>query len=368
MDVWRTSKSQTEEKTFHFNLTLGGEKMQKTRFGLLMAVLLLISLLIGCSQTASNEKQDENPENSGEKIVLRLGHGTATNSLYHAGSEKFKELVEEKTDGQVTVEIYSDGQLGHDRELIDGMGLGTIEMGMVGVEPVTTLAPKLQAINLPYLFTDRETTYSVLDGELGAEMVEELPKKSGIRVLGYFENGFRHISNSKGEINSIDDLKGLDIRTPESPVSLAIFKALGANPTPMSFGELYTGLQQGTVDGQENPVSLFYTTKFYEIQDHLALTRHMYSPMLLVISEQIWSGMSSEIQATVLEAANEAKDYERKLSQQQEEEYIQKVKDEGVTITEPDLEPFIEATKNVHLEFDANYGSDFYQKLLKAVR
>ncbi|ARK28648.1 2,3-diketo-L-gulonate-binding periplasmic protein YiaO precursor [Halalkalibacter krulwichiae] len=246
------------------------------------------------------------------------------------------------------------------------MGLGTIEMGMVGVEPVTTLVPKLQAVNLPYVFTDRETTYSVLDGEIGAEMVEELPEKSGIRVLGYFENGFRHISNSKGEINSLEDLKGLAIRTSESPVSLSIFRSLGANPTPMSFGELYTGLQQGTVDGQENPVSLFYTSGFYEIQDYLALTRHMYSPMLLVISEQKWAGLSPEIQAAIQEASDGARDYERQLSQQQEEEYIQKVRDEGVTITEPDLAPFIEASKDVYLEFEDAFGADFYERLLEA--
>ena len=344
--------------------------MQKTKFGLLTVVLLVISLLIGCSQaTTSNENNNQSSGDdkaSQEEIVLRLGHGTATSSLYHAGSVKFKELVEEKTDGKVKIEIYSDGQLGHDRELIDAMGLGSMDMGMVGVEPVVTLAEKLQVVNLPYLFKDRDTAYSVLDGEVGKEMVQDLPQKSGIRVLDYFENGFRHVSNSRGEINSIEDLSRLDIRTPESPVSLSIFRALGANPTPMSFGELYTGLQQGTVDGQENPVSLFYTTNFYEVQDHLALTRHMYSPMMLVISEQKWSSMSSEIQDAIIEASAEARDYERLLSQQQEEEYIEKVLEKGVTITEPELEPFIEATRVVHQDFEEKFP-EFYQRLLEAV-
>ncbi|QOY34238.1 TRAP transporter substrate-binding protein [Anaerobacillus isosaccharinicus] len=340
--------------------------MQKSKFFLIAIVSIVVSLIIGCSQATSNENNQSSGNNNQEEIMLRLGHGTATTSLYHAGAEKFKELLEEKTNGRVKVQIFSDGQLGHDRELIDAMGLGSMDMGMVGLEPVARLAEKLQVINLPYLFTDRETAYSVLDGEIGREMVQELPEKSGIRVLDYYENGFRHISNSKGEINSIEDLSRLAIRTPESPVSLAIFKALGANPTPMSFGELYTALQQGTVDGQENPVSLFYTTKFFEVQGHLALSKHMYSPMMLVISEQKWAGLPEEIRAAVIEASAEARDYERLLSQQQEVEYFEKVLENGVTITEPALEPFIEATRVVHQEFEAEFP-EFYQRLLEAI-
>lgn len=340
--------------------------MRKKLWLLIIGLLALISV-VGCSKDSPVNKEGS-PDNEDEVVVLRLGHGTATNSLYHAGAEKFQELVTEKTDGKVKIDLFPDGQLGHDKELTDGMGLGTIDMGMIGVEPVTTMEPKLQAINLPYIFKDRETAYSVLDGEIGQAMVAGLPEQSGVRILGYFENGFRHISNSIGEIQSVEDLKGLKIRTPESTVSLAIFEALGANPTPMSFGELYTGLQQGTVNGQENPAALFYTSKFFEVQDHIALTRHMYSPMLLAISEQKWSSLSSELQNAIQMAADEAKDYERILSQQQEEEFIEKVKEEGVTVSEPNLDSFIEATKDVHLKFDKYYGADFYEKLMEATK
>lgn len=180
--------------------------------------------------------------------------------------------------------------------------------------------------------------------------------------------GFRHISNSKGEIHTPEDLKGLAIRTPESAVSLAIFRALGANPTPMSFGELYTGLEQGTVDGQENPAALIYTAKLFEVQDYVSLTGHMYSPMVLAISERKWSSLSTEIQEIIQQAADQAKDYERKLSAEQEADYIEKLKEEGVTVTEPDLDAFIEATKSVHEEFDPEYGAEFYQRLLEATR
>lgn len=173
--------------------------MHRSKILLLLMTLITLLIMSACSESATQENeldaegtdavnQETAIEESGDEIVLRLGHGTATNSLYHAGSEKFKELVEEQSDGQIRVELFPDGQLGHDNDLTEGMNLGTIEMGMIGVEPLTTLEPKLKAVNLPFLFTDRETTYSVLDGEMGQEMVESLPSNHGVRVLGFFEN------------------------------------------------------------------------------------------------------------------------------------------------------------------------------------
>ncbi len=349
--------------------------MQRNYLQFLFVFMLVLVLAAGCSNSTEGEgstgTNTDNNDTSGEnkeKITLKLGHGTAKNSLYHAGSKKFKELVEEKTNEQIEVQLFPDGQLGHDKDLTEGMKLGTIQMGMIGVEPLTNVAPKLKAINLPYLFKDRETAYKVLDGEIGKEMVENLPEEQGVRVLGYFENGFRNVSNSKREILTPEDLDGLKLRTPSSKVSLAIFEALGANPTPMSFGELYTALEQGTVDGQENPLALIHSAKFYEVQDYVSLTNHMYSPMVLTISEKTWKSLSPELQKTVQEAADEAKDYERQLSADQEEELIETLKSEGVTISEPDLEPFVEATKDVHKQFDDQYGAEFYQRLVEATK
>ncbi|MEK5269419.1 TRAP transporter substrate-binding protein [Aeribacillus sp. FSL K6-8394] len=349
-------------------------KTKKIIFTLM--VMFLITILFGCSQSTStpdvgNRAEDTNNEVSKDvetdTIVFKLGHGTPTNSLYHKGSEKFKELIEEKTNGNIKVEIYSDGSIGHDNDLVNLMKTGNVHMGMIGVEPLTTMAPKLKVVNMPYIFLDRESAYKVLDGEIGSEMVEELPEKHGIRVLAYFENGFRHVTNSKHEILTPDDLKGLKIRTPQSPVSMAIFKAFGANPVPMSFGELYTALEQKTVVGQENPLSLTYNNKFYEVQDYVSLTGHMYSPMVLTISEKVWAELSPELQKAVLEAANEARDFQRKLSAEEEEDLIKKLEEAGVTISRPDIKPFIEATKDVHNEFDGEYGSDFYKKVVEAV-
>ena len=344
--------------------------MQKNFITLLLMMVLSLLVVAGCSDSSANSESENGSGDSGdsEPIVLKLGHGTSTDSLYQVGAQKFKELVEEKTEGKVTVELYSDGKLGHDKDLVEGMKLGTIQAGMIGVEPLTNIAPKLKATNLPYIFSDRETAYKVLDGEIGQEMVENLPEEQGVRILGYFENGFRNVTNSKKEVLTPADLEGLKIRTPDSPVSLAIFEALGANPTPMSFGELYTALEQGTVDGQENPLALIYSAKLYEVQKYVSLTGHIYSPMVLAISEKTYQELGEELQKLVQEAADEAKAYERQVSADQEAELVKTLEEEGVTISTPDKVPFIEATKDVHLKFDKEYGADFYERLIEATK
>src|SRR5699024_6302014 len=274
------------------------------------------------------------------------------------------EEVEKESDGKITVEIHTDGQLGDDNELIEGMGIGSIDMGMIGVEPMTTLSPKLMATNLPFLFDDRETAYRVLDGELGEEMVENLPDEQNIRALGYFENGFRDITNSKGAIKKPQDLEGLDIRTPESSISLSIFESLGANPTPMDFGELYSALDQGVVDGQENPLALTDSSNFSEVQDYVSLTEHIYSPMILTISEEVWDDMPSDLQETVEDAADKAKEYEREESKNQEEEIIENLEEE-IEVNEVDKEPFIEGTEKVYDELKSDIGEDYLEKIEK---
>lgn len=345
----------------------------KKKFSVLGVGILTLAMvfsMVACSGSSStNSKEAVNStQKSGEKIVLKLGHGAASNSLYHTAAVKFKELLEQKSRGQFVVQVFADGKLGFDRDLAEGIKLGTIQMGLIGLEPLTTIEPKLKSINLPYVFKDRATAYKVLDGEVGKEISAELPKKQGLRVLGYVENGFRNVTNSKKEILTPKDLAGLKIRTPESPVSLGIFKAFGANPTPMSFGELYTALEQGIVDGQENPLALIVSSKFYEVQKYVSLTSHIYSPIVLAISENTWGKLSPEQQKMVQESADEAKKYQRDESAKQESELIKQLESKGVKISKPDLAPFIEATKDVHTAFDKDYGADFYQRLQNAAK
>jgi len=357
----------------HYTKHFGGvsKKMRKLMAIAVLTVMIAITACTSGNNTNTNQGSGASsaPADGGKKqseVVLKLGHGTSTDSLYHLGATKFKELVESKTNGAVKVEIHSDGSIGHDADLINLLKTGNVHAGMLGVEPLVSIASKLSVIGLPYIFPTRDAAYTVLDGELGQEMVAELPSAHGLRILSFFENGFRNVSNSKHAISSPDDMSGLKLRTPQSAVSLAIFEALGANPTPLSFGELYTALEQKTIDGQENPLALIYSNKFYEVQKHISLTGHMYSPMVLAISEKSWNQMTPETQQAVQEAANEARDYERSVSESQENDLINKLKEAGVTITEVDKAPFIEATKDVHLKFDGDYGADFYQKVVNA--
>lgn len=346
-------------------------------FAACILMLIMVFSMAACSGNSStnSKKTDAAVKDAAtttpkemKKIVLKLGHGTATDSLYHIGAQKFKEILEKKSNGQFDVQLFSDGKLGQDRDLIEGIKMGTIQMGMIGVEPLTNVAPKLKAANLPYIFKDRATAYKVLDGDIGKEMVADLPKLQGNRILGYFENGFRNVTNSKREIITPKDMSGLKIRTPQSPVSLSIFKALGANPTPMSFGELYTALEQGTVDGQENPLALIVSSKLYEVQKFVSLTNHIYSPMVLIISELTFSKLSPEQQKMIQESVDEAKKYERDFSAEQESKLVKELESKGVKVTKPDQTPFIEATKNVHVEFDKEYGSEFYERLISAAK
>jgi tripartite ATP-independent transporter DctP family solute receptor len=357
-------------------------KMKKVGTLVLYAIMMLTAL--GCGSTASqttatkpdaasnapkpSTSTESKPSSSTESkpVTINLGHGLTPQSLYHAGALKFKEEVEAKSNGKIIINVHSDGSIGQDADLVNFLKTANVQMGLIGIEPVTNLEPKLKLTNLPYIFPDRSTAYKILDGDIGKEMIADLPTKHQIRILGFFENGFRSVTNSKHEILAPKDLKGLKIRTPQSPVSLAIFKALGANPTPMAFGELYSALETKTVDGQENPLANIYNSKFHEVQKFLSVTNHMYSATVLTISEKIWSGLSPEQQKIIQEASNVARDYERKLSADDEAGYLKKLEEAGIKISKPDPAPFIEATKDVHKEFDKEYGEAFYQKVLEA--
>lgn len=321
----------------------------KKMLRVLLVVSIMISVFAGMAAASTYE--------------IRLGHGAPADSLYQYGAEQFKKIVEEKTNGDIVVNIYPGGQIGHDRDLTEGIQLGTIEMGLIGTEPLTTFAPKMSVINLPYLFKDRDHAYGVLDGEIGDEIIAPL-EKQGIINLAWMENGFRNVTNSVREIETPADLKGLKIRTPNSPVSLAIFEALGANPTPMNFGEVYTALQQGTIDGQENPLALIYTSRFHEVNKYISLTRHIYSPCVLLISKKFFSSLPEDYQEIIKEAAIKARDMQRAESMRREQMYVDKLKEEGAIINEdPQVELFVEATSDVWKKFSDKFGEEIYLKI-----
>ena len=181
------------------------------------------------------------------------------------------------------VQLFASATLGNERDMIEGISLGTLEMCLSSTGPLPNFSKEFQVFDLPFIITDKERAYEVMDGEIGKEILSSL-ESINIKALGFWENGFRHISNSKKEIVKPEDMAGIKIRTMENPIHMATFQLLGAMPTPMAFSELFTALQQGTIDGQENPLVIFDTNKFSEAQDYLSLTGHVYSPSVMMIS------------------------------------------------------------------------------------
>ena len=243
--------------------------------------------------------------------------------------------------------MFPASQLGSERDMVEGLQLGSLEMTLTSTGPMGNFVPQVKLFNLPFLFKDRESCYRVLDGEIGTQIADRFTKV-GIRSLGWFENGFRNITNSKVAVNTPADMKGIKIRVMEDDVFILTMKALGASPLPMAFGELYTALEQKTVDAQENPLAVIHSSRFFEVQKYLAMTGHFYSPAVLLISEMTWQTLSPEHQKIIADAATQARDYERDLSLKADQELEAACAKEGMTVTHPDKAPFAKAVAAVY--------------------
>lgn len=331
----------------------------KKFFNLLLILVLVVSL-VGCGQQAA-----EDTEKDGEKAVtIRIAHTLAPDSHYNKGLQKFKEIMEEKTEGRIKVELFHSAQLGSERDAIEGISMGTLEATLVSTAPLANFSKKFMVFDLPFIIQDREKAFEVMDGEVGKAMMDSLNDK-GIIGLGFWENGFRMLTNSKRAINKPEDISGLKIRLMENPVHVETFKVLGAQPVPMPFGELFTALQQKTVDGQENPLVIIDTSKFYEVQPYLALTGHFYSPAAFLVSKSFYEGLSPEDQKVLNEAEQEARQWEREYCISLEKELSENLKEKGMEITTPDKKALQEATKPVYDKFKGEIGEDVINALLQ---
>lgn len=286
--------------------------------------------------------------------VLKLAHNAAPGNPKDLASVKFAELIEEKTDGRYTIDVGGSAQYGDDVEAITQMRLGTLALSANSQGSSSGAVEEFAVIGLPFMFSDLTQAWSVLDGEVGQKL-DEAAQKQGLKVLAFWDNGIRQTSNNVRPVNAPEDLKGLKIRTPPDPMTLEIFSDLGANPTPMAFSELYVALQQGVVDGQENPLMNIYSSKLYEVQKYISLTGHKYESTPLLMSKAIWDGLSPEDQQIFLDAAKEAGAYNRQLSADADAELRPKLEEAGVTFNEVDTAPFIEATSPIIVEWQAKY-------------
>lgn len=337
-----------------------------------LAALLVLTAFAGCgSKPAETPEKSEEPAETTEKaetpaettaevkkIVLKLGHAVNEEHPYHMGAQKFKEIVEKDTNGNIEVQLFPNGQLGTgERDLIEGMQLGTVDVVVTSTGPMSGFVNTVMLFDFPFLFRDREHAFKVLDGEIG-DYVFKLLEEDGIKGLAWYENGFRHLTNSKKEVKTPGDAKGIKLRTMENKVHMAIWKVMGADPTPMAWGEVFTALQQGTIDGQENPIPIIYTQKVYEVQKYLSLTGHVFSPSTILISKAVYDKLSDEYKEIVQKAADESAVLQRAKIEEMENSQIEELKKEGMIVTTPDKEAFLEATKSVYDEYKGELGED----------
>lgn len=334
--------------------------MLKTIRNLLIVVVLGLSGSILYVLTTAGEmaKSKENI------TIIRIGHDQPITNERHLAIKRFKELTEKKSNGQIEVLIYPNNQLGSEAEMIESVTLNDLQM--VAASAFSQYDERISVFELPYLFDSSEQAWSVLDGEIG-EKVGKLFLEDNLRILAYFENGFRHVTANK-PIETPADMKGLKIRTPEFPISLSTFNAFDANPTPMAFGELYTALQQGTVDAQENPIANTYTSKFQEVQEYMNLTKHQYFPLPVAINEEFWESLSPDLQAVIEDSSKEAAQYHRETIKKNEEKQMDELEEEGMEIIEPDTTQFKDNVDDVYNAFKKTYGDELVDQVLKAAK
>ncbi len=291
------------------------------------------------------------------KVVIKLGHIAESVHPYGQGAETFARLVAEKSGGDMEVRVFPSSQLGGQKDLIEGLIYGTVDMALVGTAVLGQFQPQISIFDLPFLFQDREHAFRSLD-TVGMEIGKALDSK-GIKLLGYMENGIRHITNNLRPIKTPADMTGVKIRVMTNKIYVETMKVLGASPTPMAFGELYSALQQGTVDGQENPSAHIWTKRFFEVQKYASLTAHAYSPEPVVISMAVWSRLTPQQQEILQEAATEAIAWQRDLSARMDEEYWQKIRaTDQIEIIEVDRDAFMQATQPVYQQFADVVGQD----------
>lgn len=321
--------------------------------------LLLIAFLAACG---SDDAEGSNEEDNDKVYTLQAGHSLPDDHPYHIAFKNMADRIEERTDGQVVIEVYPNSEIGAERELTEGMTLGTVDMVVSSTAPVTNFVPELEVLDVPFLFKDRDSAVNVLEGEIGDKLFKKM-EEQGIVGLSWGENGYRHITNSLHPIEKPADLEGLKIRTQENDIHLAAFEALGAQPTPMAWTEALTALQQGVVDAQENPAIVADQFSLYESnQKYMSLTGHVYSVAMYMMSKQTYEKLPEDLRDIVVEEAQKAGAEERELIVKMEQESLKNLEEQGMEIIEDvNTEPFQKKVEPVYEQVE-------HQELLQEIR
>ncbi|MGE5700965.1 MAG: DctP family TRAP transporter solute-binding subunit [Clostridia bacterium] len=344
-------------------------KSKKLLTGLSVALMLMLTACGGGKSATGGEGAANNAGGSDKQYNLRIAYLVPEEQSTHIAAVKMKETIESKSQGKIKVQLYPNGSLfPSDREAIEAVQLGNVEMTIPAVAPLAGFNKKFMVFDLPFLFKTKEAAYKALDGEVGQQLLKDL-ESNGFKGHVFGENGFRHMSNNKGPINKPEDLKGLKFRTLENPVHTATFNSFGANASPFAFGELYTALQQKVYDAMECPISLYYTNKFYEVQKYLTKSGHVYAATILLSNLDWYNSLPDDLKKVVDDATLEYRDSQRKLASEQDDEFLAKLKEAGMQVNEltpEQKDAFIQASKPVYEQFTKEIGEDLVKKAMEA--
>jgi tripartite ATP-independent transporter DctP family solute receptor len=302
-----------------------------------------------------------------QAVKLTLGHGAAPGNPRHEAAVQFADVLKARTAGRIEVQVAPSAQLGDDAAMLTALRTGALDMSANSQGAVANAVPEYAAFGMPFLFEGLPQAWKLLDGPLGKELAERSAEK-GLVVLGYWDNGIRHMSNSKKPLLKPEDLKGLKMRTPPDAVTVDIMQALGAEAQQIKFAELYVALQQGVVDGQENPLMNIHASKLYEVQKFISLTGHKYEMTPFLMSKRSWDKLSDADRKAVQEAAAEATALQRKMSQESDEKLVADLKAKGVRVDAVDKAAFEKGTAAVDDKWTASPIGPFVKKVIAAAR
>ncbi|SDK06113.1 TRAP transporter substrate-binding protein [Natronincola ferrireducens] len=336
---------------------------------LVALMLVLAMILVGCSSEPAGGNEGTEAGGEQETFVIRAGIGLNDQHPQFKGLEVFKEYVERESDGRIEVQLFHSSQLGDDIQMMEALQLGSQEMTCPSTAPITSIDKRFMAFDLPFLFPTPEVADAILDGAIGQELLDGL-QDHGLVGLAYWENGYRHLTNSKVAVSTPEDMSGLKIRTMENQVHLDFFRAMGAQPTPMPFGELFTAMQQGVVDGQENPVPTIYLQNFDEVQDYTTLTGHVYSPFVFMMSKIFYDRLPADLQQIVRDGALVARDEQRVINREYTEELTDGLRQKGMTVIEltpEQQQAFQAATSSTVEKFRDEIGAETVDRILAEI-
>ncbi|MGD6801958.1 TRAP transporter substrate-binding protein [Rossellomorea vietnamensis] len=326
-------------------------------YGIALVLLLVVSSLLGCSAKAVGEGQGEGP------LIMRLAHNQGENHPIHTSLSEFASLVEEKSEGRIDMKVYPGGQLGSEREAIELTQTGAIDFAKVSASTVENFSEEYSIFSLPYLFDGEDHFYKVMNSSIAEELYDET-RDIGFRGLTFYDSGTRHFYTKDTPILHPDDLQGLKIRVQPTPTTIEMIELMGGAPTPMPFGEVYTSLQQGVIDGTENNETALTDANHGEVAKEYSFSGHAIVPDILIINEKKWNELTKDQRNLIQEAAEESTVFHKEVWRKAVESAIVKSKENGVTFHEVDKEPFAEAVQPLHEEFAAKESTaDYYKEI-----